>query len=396
MDIKILFVDDEEQILKAIKRLFIDEEYQILTADSAAKALDILSNEKVDLIVSDIRMPQMDGFELFEHVKVRYPFIPRIALSGYADSEKIINAINSNLVKLYLVKPWDNTKFLQLIHSIITQELILKDKKVLAVINNFKSLPSIPKVYTDVINLINNNADIEDIAKKIEHDQAITLKILHICNSAIYNVKTTSISKAITFLGLNTVKYITLTSGIFNSFKIPSDTLNGMWHQTNLSNKISSIIFKDILNINAKETYTLAGLVYNVGALIMHEKYEDTYQKIDVVLKQNKSLDISDLEKSLFGLTHQEIGAYLLKWWDMPQDIIEAALYHHDPLQPDVINKELVSVIHLANYYSCKLLNHEEYVNLNLEVFNYLGIKKEDCDKIMDELKINLDKELNQ
>ena len=102
----ILFVDDEENILKSIRRSLIDEPYAMYFADSGKKALEILENEDISVIVTDMRMPEMNGLELLEIVKEKYPDVVRIVLTGYAQVSTLLAAINSGQIYRYLVKPW--------------------------------------------------------------------------------------------------------------------------------------------------------------------------------------------------------------------------------------------------------------------------------------------------
>ncbi|MDK2807566.1 MAG: hypothetical protein PWP24_299, partial [Clostridiales bacterium] len=96
----ILLVDDERPILKAFQRIFMDTDYEILTANSAMEALGLLTSNKVHMIISDMRMPEMDGYELLEKVKLLYPSIIRIILSGYSDETAVLRALQRNLAKL--------------------------------------------------------------------------------------------------------------------------------------------------------------------------------------------------------------------------------------------------------------------------------------------------------
>ena len=89
----ILFVDDESQILRAITRIFMDTEYEIITVESGKEALDILENQKVDVIVSDMKMPNMTGYELLSQVKKRFPSMVRIILSGFSDERIVFDAL---------------------------------------------------------------------------------------------------------------------------------------------------------------------------------------------------------------------------------------------------------------------------------------------------------------
>jgi len=118
----ILFVDDEKQILRALKRLFLRSENRILLAEGGKQALEILATEKVDMMITDMRMPEMDGHELLIEVKKKYPEIIRIALSGYTAKKVVLSALDKNLAKIYLLKPWNNDEIKQTIDGLFTFE----------------------------------------------------------------------------------------------------------------------------------------------------------------------------------------------------------------------------------------------------------------------------------
>lgn len=104
----LLFVDDEQNILSSLKRLFRSSGYRILTASSAKEGLEILENEAIDLIVSDMRMPEMSGDEFLEQVAVKWPNTIRILLTGYSDISATIAAINNGGIYKYISKPWED------------------------------------------------------------------------------------------------------------------------------------------------------------------------------------------------------------------------------------------------------------------------------------------------
>jgi len=109
-DRTLLLVDDEPNILKALKRLLRRDGYTILIAESGAEALQILEKEAVNVIVSDHRMPVMTGIEFLAKVKENYPDITRIVLSGFSDLDTITEAINQGNIYKFLAKPWDDTQ----------------------------------------------------------------------------------------------------------------------------------------------------------------------------------------------------------------------------------------------------------------------------------------------
>jgi response regulator RpfG family c-di-GMP phosphodiesterase len=110
----VLLVDDEESILNSLRRLLRGQPYDLLLATSGVQALEILAQQPVNLVVSDARMPGMDGASLLAHVRERYPATARIMLTGYADPAAIIKAINDGQIHRYISKPW-NDEELQLI-----------------------------------------------------------------------------------------------------------------------------------------------------------------------------------------------------------------------------------------------------------------------------------------
>ncbi len=106
----VLFVDDEERILKALRRLFRPEQYRTFFASGGPAALDILNAENVSVVITDLSMPGMDGFTLLDRVKAEYPDIIRIVMSGHSDTNTILNAINQGNLYRYIVKPFNEAE----------------------------------------------------------------------------------------------------------------------------------------------------------------------------------------------------------------------------------------------------------------------------------------------
>ena len=104
---KILFVDDEEHIVKTLKSLFRNK-YDIYTATSAMEALGIVTNDHIHVVVSDQRMPEMQGIELLREIKALSPTTMRLMLTGYSDLDAILGSINTGEIFRYIYKPWDN------------------------------------------------------------------------------------------------------------------------------------------------------------------------------------------------------------------------------------------------------------------------------------------------
>ncbi len=110
---RILCIDDEPNILASLRRLFKMQGYQVLTAGSGAEGVALLEREEVDLVISDMRMPEMDGVAVLARARELRPEAVRILLTGYADVQLILGAINQGEIYRYITKPWDDNELLQ-------------------------------------------------------------------------------------------------------------------------------------------------------------------------------------------------------------------------------------------------------------------------------------------
>lgn len=130
---KVLFVDDEGNILKSLKRLLLDEDFDVMTANSGTEALEILRNDpEIGLIVSDQRMPEMTGVDFLEKSKEISPDALRILLTGYADINAAVDSINRGGAYRYLSKPWKDEELIQVIKDAANRSSLLKENKRLA------------------------------------------------------------------------------------------------------------------------------------------------------------------------------------------------------------------------------------------------------------------------
>lgn len=112
----LLVVDDEASVRSALRRVLRKENYRMTCVDSAAEALEALQNDPPDVIISDHLMPEMTGLELMKRVRLRYPHVARIVLTGQAEMETVIAAINEGEVFRFLRKPWQDEEVKLAVH----------------------------------------------------------------------------------------------------------------------------------------------------------------------------------------------------------------------------------------------------------------------------------------
>lgn len=127
----VLFVDDEPSILSALRRLMRPHGFRVLLAESGSAGLELLANEVVDVVVSDMRMPEMDGAAFLERVRERWPGVGRILLTGYADISATVAAINRGEIHRYIAKPWEDRDLLLCVRDAVTRRRLEEENRAL-------------------------------------------------------------------------------------------------------------------------------------------------------------------------------------------------------------------------------------------------------------------------
>ncbi|MDD3051668.1 MAG: response regulator, partial [Candidatus Cloacimonetes bacterium] len=202
---KIIFVDDEINILQGLKRMLHSyrNEWQMSFANSGQEALEMMQKEQFDIVVSDLRMPNIDGAKLLQTVSELYPRTARIVLSGHADKEMILKVTTT--AHQYLTKPCDSVAIKEVIDKIVHLREIIYDQDVINIVSRVKSIPVLPDVYLQIVNkLKDSSATLKEIGQIISKDIALTAKILQLVNSSFFGLyrKINDPIQAVSLLGI--------------------------------------------------------------------------------------------------------------------------------------------------------------------------------------------------
>ena len=382
----ILFVDDEKAILKSLQKLFTGHNFKLYFAQEGKQALKIMSENDIEMVVSDMRMPQMNGHKLLKEVQMLYPKTIRIILSGSSDEKECYKAVLDGSAKIYLLKPMEPMQMLDVIPYLFEFRDMLASKNILDFINKIDQLPAVTDIYTKICVLVENGASTAAIASIIEEDPAVSAKILQLINSAFYNKKIGSVKQAVIYLGLNAIKNMVLSTSIFSYVAANSTSyFNRLFsNHAILTNKILEFEYKAFFKKKLPENYMTAGLLHDIGLVILQQHFSDNYMNgFKESSLQGRPFYVAESE--MFAVNHQEIGGYLLEWWGIPYPIVESSLYHHNPLDSSTMNRQLVCAVHIADYYAWSYLGKKDYVKLDDRVFDSLGLNQEICDSLIDE-----------
>jgi DNA-binding NarL/FixJ family response regulator len=221
---RILFVDDEPNVLDGLRNLLHKQRHQweMLFASSGKAALEELALAPFDVIVSDMRMPGMDGAELLGRVRELYPQTARIVLSGHAERDAIARVVS--VAHQFLSKPADANTVRVVIERTCRFQALMLDTGLRRVIGAMEQLPSLPDTYVELVRATEDpDAAIGDIAKTIERDPAMSVKVLQLVNSAYFGLaqKTESITRAVTYLGIENLKGLLVAVHVFSPDNFP-------------------------------------------------------------------------------------------------------------------------------------------------------------------------------
>ncbi len=181
--IKILCVDDEVNVLKALRRTFMEEEdYQIYQAQSGAEGLEILESvEGISMVISDYRMPGMTGVEFLRQVNERWPDTVRIVLSGYADTAVVVEAVNLGHIYKFIPKPWDDSELLINISAALEHQKLRRENSTL----NIKLKQSYEELKIKNAELHKLNEHLEDMVEQRTRALELRNRVLQVSQSIL-------------------------------------------------------------------------------------------------------------------------------------------------------------------------------------------------------------------
>ena len=356
----VLFVDDEPRILDGLRRMLrpLRHQWDMAFAGSGPEALDLLAGQPFDAIVTDMRMPGMDGAQLLKEVMKSQPRMIRIALSGQTDSETMFQV--NGMIHQYLSKPCDPRKLKSTLINAWSMRDHLATDGLREVISQIETLPSLPALYHEIVESVQSNkASTREVGQIISKDIGMTVKILKLVNSAFYGFPRHIASpvQAVVLLGLETVKNLVLSIHIFSQFdqtKLETLSLDALWnHSMAVGAFAKRIALAENIDQKSADEIFISGLLHDVGKLVLAAHLSDKYVAA-LALAADEGIEQSEAEQRIFDASHGEVGAFLLEFWGLPDSLFVAAAFHHNPgKHPDKDFNPLVAV-HVAN-----VLEHE-------------------------------------
>ncbi len=352
---ELLFVDDEPKLLDGLKRSLrpMRAEWNMTFVTSGAEALQTLGQAPFDVIVSDMRMPVMDGAQLLSEVRQRFPQVVRIVLSGQSDKELIYQSIAAT--HQYLDKPCETELLKATVLRACALRDLLRSDSLRQLVTGMHQIPSQPTLYAEIRKEAESKtASIKAIGAIISKDMGMTAKILQLVNSAYFGLRgpVSTAEQAVNLLGLDTIQALVLTVHVFSQFSSTHGSgfnIDRLWEASTETGALARAIAKaeQVPALMIEQAYT-AGLLHDVGRLVFAANALERYEAA-LKTSHDKGLPIWEVEHLEFGASHADVGAYLLGLWGLGDPIVEAVAFHHCP--SDCVGNSFspLTAVHVAN-----------------------------------------------
>ncbi len=366
MSIRILFVDDEPLILDGLQRSLRPFRKEWVTAYAAGgeEALAVLEREPFDVIVTDMRMPGMDGAMLLGEVTRRYPDILRMVLSGQSDLESVVKSAGAT--HQYLTKPCSIEALRDAVNRTVALRQLLTNASLKQVVSRMRSIPSVPPLYLELTNCLKSrDGSLEKASAIIQKDMGMSAKVLQLANCGLFGAagRIGSTSEAVTYLGLDTIRTLLLTLHAFSEFRGPEGPSNfcmqSLCNHSLLTGTLAERIIQSLApSANTDIDMRTIGLLHDAGRLVLATNLPESFERA-CQLATAKGLSHWEAEREEFGTTHAEVGAYLFGLWGLPESIVEAVAYHHSPSRCPHPGPAMLTALHVADILSSELCADE-------------------------------------
>ena len=362
---RVLFVDDEPRLLDGLQGLLRKRrhEWEMVFAVGGETGWEHIDRGTFDVVVSDMRMPKIDGVALLDHARQVRPEAVRIVLSGYSDLEATLRLVP--IAHQFLSKPCDGKTLEGVISRALSVKDLVPDPALRAKLGCIDRLPVAPGTLTSLARLLDEDAELDPIAKVIAGDIGLGAKLLQIVNSSFFGLAgpCVEIPEAISYLGLDILRHLAVTSDAFGPaigglnppagatapLYVSGTTLApGHWlgELSFRAARVGELARGQVQSEHQREAL-MSGFLSDVG-ILARAVVDQHGLRDDLAEAQQRSLSLAAVERERRVATHAAIGGYLLGIWGLPPSIVGAVAHHEDEVEPAEDASPIIRAAHRA------------------------------------------------
>ncbi len=352
---KILFVDDEPKVLSGLRRMLrsLRHEWDMVFVESGPEALRHLATSSFDVVVTDMRMPGMDGAQLLTRVVEKHPSVVRVVLSGQCDHSSVLKCVGP--AHQFLTKPCDSDTLKSTVARACCLRDRLPDDWVREAISCVQSLPGQPSTYQELtVELASASTHIECIAESVSRDPAMIAKILQLVGSGFFGTPqiVSDMDHAVQLLGLETIRSLAKSTDSF--FPLCHDESHGdFWsgfadHCLSVAAAAKRIAQSETNDSVLVGNAHLAGMLHDIGILVLAKDSPQYY--VDAIsLACDEHTTLAQAETRVFNTRRDNAGAYLMGLWGLPDCIVNSIAFHLSPTRSSEETFGPLAAVHVAN-----------------------------------------------
>jgi len=353
----VLFVDDETSVLDGLRRKLHAQNWHMLFASSGAEALELMAGRSIDAVVSDMRMPGMDGAALLEEVRQRSPATIRFILSGHSDRDSFFRTLMPT--HQYFSKPCETDELVRTIERALSVRKRLHSPELLALVSASTAIPTFPKALLDLFEEIQSpTGSVAEVGRIVASDVGLTAQVLRLVNSSYFSLpsRVSDVRQAVHLLGLDLVRSVAVVSGVFGLFQTTGVDMEKIHRLEELSLLIGTIALRiaksEGLDKEMADQIHCAGMLSHIGSLFLFANRPQEMMALQNDIETTGE-DIISAERRQFGAAHPELGGILLQLWGFSEAVVEAVLFHHRPTDGGLHCSDIlgpITIVHVAQF----------------------------------------------
>lgn len=381
---KILFVSSRDEILGRFEILLRaqSERWEGEFVRSGDHALEVLADGDCAVVVTGPEVASMTGAELLAAVSDRFPETVRVIITDPDDFDPTLGMVGA--AHQFLSETCEEEGLAHTLHRAARVREMLEDRGLKTLMTKIETLPSLPSLYLQIIRELQTaNPSITRIARTISDDVSMAAKTLQLVNSVVFapRVRITDPMRAAIYLGIDMLKALVLSANVFKQFEriqVAELTIGELWdHSMYVATLSQKILREEGADAAVADQAFMAGVLHDIGKLVLAANLPDNYIKA-VEMSRNNDIPLVEAERVFFGASHAEIGAFLMALWGVPDAVVEAIQFHHQPSAAPQAEQGALMAVHVANGLAVQRSSTHDHVletdHLDLDYLDGIGM----------------------
>ncbi|HJW73529.1 MAG TPA: response regulator [Geothrix sp.] len=333
---RILMVDENEARLQEARKAFWQKHrhWEVLLAPGAEEAFQVLNRDPVDMLITALHLPGMDGAELLHRTRTLQPGAVRILLAEAAAAETVEKA-EGDLHRIFL-EPVTPAFLIGVVESLDSEDDEERVRAIRAAVGGLGHLPSLPSLYSELVALLQReDTGMKDVARLVRKDVAIAAQVLKMANSVHFSSgrTVTELGQAVAMLGVDSLRSLVLFRGVISGFNSPRPAgldLEQLWlHSFAVAAGTRKLVLLEGQAGLADMAFSV-GLLHDIGLIVFATDPTDRYRAV-LEQAQLSRIPLAVLEHDVYGVDHTQLGAHLLSLWGLPPAFCRPVREHHAP-----------------------------------------------------------------